>query len=102
MGLKAFQQPCGGIFPSAERSDAVVIPDLVSVSQLLASPIARGMQRKYEVLGQEESRLGELVQNGLEDRVKTGWRFLRWLQSTVKSRVWLWVGACVMPKRESI
>lgn len=46
-----------GIFPSAERSDAVVIPDLVSVSQPLASPIPRGMQRKCEVWGRRSADL---------------------------------------------
>lgn len=86
------------VFPSTERSEAAVIPDLVSVSQLLASPMPRGTQKKCEVLGQEECRLGELVQNGLEDRVKTGWSFSWWLQNTFRSRV----GTCVGSKRESI
>ena len=100
-GFESIPAGLWGTFLSAERSDAVVIPDLVSMSQPLASPIPRGMQGKCEVLEQEECRLGELVQNGVEDRVKTDWSFSWWLQNTAKSREWLWVEACVVPlKRE--
>lgn len=107
VGLKELQQPAWGAFPSAEGSDAVVIPDLVSMSWLLASCIPSGMRRKREVFWEEECRLHEMVQNSLkEGAAETGQGFSWWLQNIAMSGVWqMGRGLCglnLLPQKESV